>query len=341
VSAVDLVKARGGAAQLVVWRDGQPVIDDAIGCAPDALFWTFSAGKPFTALAVHLLAERGLLDLDEPLARHWPEFAANGKGAITVRHVLQHRSGLYAARGVLMDGLGMTDWERSVRAVESAQPKWPAGEGPAYQVVSYGFILGELVRRVTGGPIADFLTRELFTPLGLRDTYLGLPDVAWPRHVPIRGRGAMGRASAAFFNRRAVRQSVVPAAGISTTARDLARFYRMVLGGGELDGVRVLRSETIAEACQPSSDGEVDRVVKLPMRWSNAFQLGGTDSPGRVRPIGRLSPAAFGHNGSNCCIAWADPSRAVVFAYVTDLLLPGQDGTRHLAAVADAALEVR
>jgi len=342
VHPVDLLTARGGAAQLVVWRDGRLVVDEAVGCAPDALFWTFSAGKPFTALAVHLLAERGRLDLDEPVAEYWPEFGANGKDRITIRHVLQHRSGLYAARSVLRDGLAMTSWARSVRAIETAKPRWAAGEGPAYQVVSYGFLLGELIRRISGEPVDEFLAREFFEPLGLRDTYLGLPDAQWPRHVPVRSRGAMGRASAAFFNRRAVRQSVVPAAGISTTARDLARFYRMVLGGGELDGVRVLRPETIAEACRPSSDGEVDRVVKLPMRWSNAFQLGGTDSgAGRARPMGRLSPAAFGHNGSNCCIAWADPSRAVVFAYTSVWLIPGHDGARHLAAVADAALDVQ
>ncbi|NUR28301.1 MAG: beta-lactamase family protein [Catenulispora sp.] len=336
---VDLVKARGGPAQLVVWQDGRLVLDEAVGCPPDALFWTFSAGKPFTALAVHLLAERGRLDLDEPVARYWPEFGANGKDRITTRHVLQHRSGLYAARSVLRDGIAMTSWDRSIRAIETARPRWPAGAGPAYQVVSYGFMLGELVQRITGEPVADFVTRELFEPLGLRDTYLGLPDEQWPRHVPVRSRGATGRASAAFFNRRAVRRSVVPAAGVSTTARDLARLYRMVLGGGMLDGVRILSPETVAEACRPSSDGEVDRVVKLPMRWSHAFQLGGTDSGDRARPMGRLSSLAFGHNGSNCCIGWAEPARAVVFAYTSGWLIRGHEGARHLAELADAVLD--
>ncbi|MEV6970065.1 serine hydrolase domain-containing protein [Hamadaea sp. NPDC051192] len=341
--AVDLMRARGGAAQLVVWLGDRLLLDEAVGGTPDDLFWTFSAGKPFTALAVHGLAERGDLVLTEPVARYWPEFAANGKDGITIQHVLQHRSGLYAARGVLLDGLGMADWDRSVRAIERARPKWPAGDGPAYQVVSYGFILGELIRRVTGEPVGDYLDRWLFQPLGMRDTYLGLPDEAWPRRVPIRSRGALGRASAAFFNRRTVRQAVVPAAGVSTTARDLARFYRMMLNDGELDGVRVVRPATIAAAVTPSSDGEVDRVVKLPMRWANGFQLGGTEAgraDGLARPMGRLSPAAFGHNGSNCCIGWADPDRSVVFAYTSDLLVPGHDGARHMAAVADAVLDV-
>ncbi|NUT02455.1 MAG: beta-lactamase family protein [Hamadaea sp.] len=341
--AVELMRGRGGAAQLVVWRDDRLLLDEAVGCAPDALFWAFSASKPFVAAAVHLLRERSQLRLTDRVADHWPEFAANGKAAITIEDVLQHRSGLYAARSVLRDGLGMASWDRSVRAIEQARPKWPAGTGPAYQVVSFGFILGELIRRVSGDPVDTFLTREFFRPLGMSDTYLGVPDAAWPRHVPIRSRGALGRASAAFFNRRAIRQAVVPAAGISTTARDLARFYRMLLNGGELDGVRVLRPSTIADALAPSSEGAIDRVVKLPMRWANGFQLGGTETGRKdaaARPMGRLSPAAFGHNGSNCCIGWADPAHSVVFAYTSDLLLPGHDGARHLAAVADAVLDV-
>jgi CubicO group peptidase (beta-lactamase class C family) len=136
-----------------------------------------------------------------------------------------------------------------------------------------------------------------------------------------------------------MRQAIVPAAGISTTARDLARFYRMLLGGGDLDGVRILRPETIAQARQPSSDGEIDRVVRLPIRWSSGFQLGAAAGTGRALPMGRHSDAsAFGHNGSNCCIGWADPSRRLAFAYLTDLLLPGRAGAEHLSAVADAVL---
>lgn len=337
------MRARGGASQLVVWRDDQLVLDEAVGCAPDALFWTFSASKPFVAMAVHLLQERGLADVTDRVADHWPEYAVNGKAEVTIEHVLQHRTGSAYARSLLLDVVIAADWDRSVRAAERARPKWPVGSGPAYQAVSFGFILGELVRRLTGDPVEVVLAREFFGPLGLHDTFLGLPDEAWPRHVPIRSRGATGRAGAALFNRRSVRQAVVPAAGISTTARDLARFYRMLLNGGHLDGVRVLRPETIARAVAPSSDGEVDRIVKLPMRWANGFQLGGTETgrgDGSARPMGRLSRAAFGHNGSNCCIGWADPERAVVFAYTSDLLLPGPDAARHLAAVADAVLDV-
>ena len=147
-----LVAAHGATAQLCVLQHGRVVLDRSFGCAPDALFWTFSASKPFVALLTHLLAERGSVDLDDPVARYWPAFRARGKGEVTIRQVLQHRSGLSAARGMLGDALAMADWDRSVRNLERARLRWPPGSVPAYQMIAYGFILGEIVRRVTGVP---------------------------------------------------------------------------------------------------------------------------------------------------------------------------------------------
>jgi CubicO group peptidase (beta-lactamase class C family) len=340
VRALDLIQARGAAAQLCVLREGRVVLDRCVGCPPDALFWLFSAGKPLVALLVHLLAERGELSLDDPVSRYWPRFAQRGKEAITVRQVLRHRSGLPVARSRLLDALAMTDWELSVRRIEEASPAWPPGQVPAYHYISYGFILGELARRRTGAALPDFLAASFLRPLGLADIHLGLPAGLWPRHVPVRGRGLAGVASAAFVNRRATRQAVIPAAGVSATARDLARFYQALLRGGELDGVRVLRPETVMEARRPSADGETDRFLGLPVRWSQGFQLGGPVT-GRAesRPLGSCSsPLAFGHNGSNCCIAWADPERQLVVAYLTDVLQAGPDGAVHQAEVSDAII---
>jgi CubicO group peptidase (beta-lactamase class C family) len=336
--ALGLVTARGAVAQLCVLRDGKVVLDRGFGCGPDALFWIFSASKPFVALLVHLLAERGQLSLDDRVASHWPEFGQGGKESITVRQVLQHRSGLPVARSKTRDALAMPDWQRSVRHIEEARPSWPPGQVPAYHYISYGFILGELVRRVSGTGLPDILAAEFLGPLGLRDTYLGLPGDLWPRHVPIRGRGPAGRISQAFVNRHATRQAVIPAAGISATARDLARFYQALLAGGQLDGVRILEPETIEQARLPSSEGETDRFLRLPIRWSQGFQLGGVSREGAThRPMGRLaSRQAFGHNGSNCCIAWADPARRLVFVYLTDRLATGDQGARHMASVSDA-----
>jgi CubicO group peptidase (beta-lactamase class C family) len=351
---LDLVRAHKAAAQVCLLRDGQVILDRTFGCRQDSLFLTFSAGKPFVAVLVHLLAERGQLALDDPVARYWPEFGCRGKDAITIRQVLQHRSGIPVARGLRRDALAAPSWRRSVLAVQQARPSWPPGEVPAYHVLSFGFILGELVQRVTQADLRDVLRSELLVPLGLADTYLGLPAPLWTRHVPVRASGGNGRLRQAVFNLRAARQAVVPAATVSTTARDLARFYQMLLDGGELDGVRVLDPATVAGALQPSSDGQTDRLLGLPIRWSQGFQLGGPDpapnagaapepgprpGSGRPRPMGRgSSPAAFGHNGSNCCIAWADPGRRLVFAYLTNLLQSGLEGSPHQSDVSDAVL---
>jgi CubicO group peptidase (beta-lactamase class C family) len=338
--ALELVAARRATAQLCVLRDGQVVLDRTIGCRPDALFWIYSTSKPFVALLVHLLAQRGRLSLDDRVASYWPQFGQHGKDAITIRQVLQHRSGVPVARSVLRDALAMTDWDRAIRNLEQARPSFVPGQVPAYHIISYGFILGELVRRVSGVPVQDFLSAELLDPLGLRDTHLGLPDPLWSRHVPVRGQGPGGRIRQAFVNRRATRRAVIPAAGVSTTARDLARFYQALLRGGELNGVRILEPDTIEQARRPSSDGELDRFLQLPMRWSQGFQLGNpSQDPTVRRPMGRLSsPETFGHNGSNCCIAWADPTRQLVFVYLTDLLAAGHEGARHQSAVSDAII---
>ena len=337
---VNLVRARGATAQLCVLQDGKVILDRAFGCEPDSLFWIFSASKPFVALLVHLLAERGQLALDDAVAAYWPRFGQRGKEAITIRQVLRHRSGVPVTRSVLCDGLAMTDWDRAVRNVERARPRWPAGQVPAYQIINYGFILGELVRLVSGVPVRDFLRKEFLEPLGLHDTHLGLPGHLWARRVPIRGTGPAGLVGQSLFNRRVTRQAIIPAAGVSTTARDLAWFYHVLLRGGEVDGVRIMRQATIEQARLPSSDGELDRFVKLPIRWAQGFQLGGpVDGASLSRPMGQLSSAlTFGHNGSNCCIAWADPTRRLVFAYLTNLLSSGHEGARHQGEVSDTVI---
>lgn len=174
--ALALVRGRGALAQLYVVHDGRVIVDRSFGCGPDALFWTFSAGKPYTAVLIHLLAEQGLVELDAPVADYWPEFGGHGKGGITVRQVLTHRSGLATAGTALGDALAMTEWARSVRRVERATPRWRPGSVPAYQVLIYGPILGELAQRVTGTPLPELVRDRLLTPLGTGDTHLGLND---------------------------------------------------------------------------------------------------------------------------------------------------------------------
>ncbi|WP_163509784.1 serine hydrolase domain-containing protein [Fodinicola acaciae] len=333
--AWDLVAARPGAARLCVLRGDRVLLDRWKGCHRDDLFITFSVSKPFVALCVHLLADRGLLDLDDPVAAHWPAYARNGKESITIRHVLTHRAGVPMSSGSFAgDVLAMADWDRSVRLAERARPRWPVGQVPAYHVLSYGFILGELVRRVSGRPVEEFLAGELVDPLGLPDLRLGLPAAWWSRRVPLRAGHPSEVGRRVLFNRRGTRRAVIPAAGISTTARDLALFYRMLLNGGEGDGRRVLPAAAIDAARRESCDGELDRTIQRKVRWGHGFQLGGGS-----RAMGQTaSREAFGHNGSSICNAWCDPSRDLVFAYTTNLALPRREAVAHQQAVSDAVI---
>lgn len=136
------------------------------------------------------------------------------------------------------------------------------------------------------------------------------------------------------------RRAVIPSAGLSTTARDLAAFYSMLMNGGVAhDGVRILQPQSITAAIAPTGDGEIDRYAKAPIRWTAGFQLGGPSSiPGKLTSMGGLSsPRTFGHNGSGCYIGWADPDRRLVYAYLTNRV-GGRADLAHHAAVADAFL---
>ncbi|HET7013193.1 MAG TPA: serine hydrolase domain-containing protein [Streptosporangiaceae bacterium] len=331
-----LIVPRHGAAQLCVIHRGRLVADHYYNCRVGSLFWLFSASKPLVALAVHLLAERGQLSLDEPVASYWPQFAQRGKQAITVRQVLQHRGGLPVARSMAADALSMSDWDASIRAIENAKPSLPPGEGPAYHILSFGFILGELVQRVSGVPLTEFVQTEFLDPLRLRDSFLGLPAEQLHRSVPVHGRDPARRISQFVINQPRTRQAVIPAAGLSSTARDVALLYQALLDGD------VVAPSTLAVATAPSTDGELDRFLKLPVRWAAGFQLGGErDALGGSGAMGALASwKTFGHNGSYACLAWADPEQQLVMAYLTNLLVTRAAGTRHMAAVSDAVRAV-
>jgi CubicO group peptidase (beta-lactamase class C family) len=337
--AAGLATAWSDRGQLRIERGGRLALDLTFGCTPDSLFWLFSASKPFIAVLVHRYVEHGLLELDAPIAAYWPEFGDNGKQHITVRQVLQHRTGMPTAGSTLGDALAMSNWRRSVERIERSAPKLDPMRGPAYQYLVYGFLLGELLQRVTGERVEELLRREILEPLGLHDTFIGLPDAAWPRHVPVHVDGPGGGVAQSVLNRRVTRAAVIPAAGVSTTAADLAAFYRALLDDLAGRGPGLLRPETLRAALEPSSDRQPDLFARAPIRWSLGFQLGGVRLGSRTGPMGRASSRqAFGHNGSNCCFGWADPQRDLVVSYLTDRVPRAPNGIRHLAQLSDAII---
>ncbi|MCA1552949.1 MAG: beta-lactamase family protein [Chloroflexi bacterium] len=307
--------------QVVVARHGQPVVDVALGVARrdpltpvtyDTLFYSWSVAKPITALAVHLLIERGQLSLDDAIVKYWREFGKHGKDRVLVRHVLSHRAG-FPISPESFPYYDFHDWDAAVRGMEDAELKFEPGSAVQYHALTFGWTLGELVRRVDGRRIEAFVRDEFFVPLRMCNTYLKLPDSLLARTVELVAAADYedGVKGALLFNLPPLRTAVIPAAGLHTTARDMARFYQMLLNGGELDGARVLSAESIVRARTPSNlPNEVERDSGSPSHRSYGFDL--AHHGARMWGDERVSATTFGHNGWATNATWADPERGVL-----------------------------
>lgn len=339
-------------AALCVYQHGRPVVDLWAGVADRATgrAWqadtpviVFSATKGVTAAAVHLLVERGVLDLDAPVATYWPEFAANGKAAIPLRWVMAHRAGLAAVDGDLTFDEVLA-WTPVVNAIAAQAPNWQPGSAHGYHARSYGWILGEVVRRATGRTLGRVVADEIAAPLGL-DFWIGLPAAQRERAakiIPAAGGldlaallGAdalttrvMSGPSNLFayderWNRADVLAAEMPSSNGVGSARALARFYAALIG--EVDGIRLLRPETVARATAVQSRG-ADLVLLLPSTFGLGFML----QP-FIAPDG--GGEAFGHTGAGGSLGFADPDAGLAFAYVTTQMvfdLGGDPRTRGL-----------
>jgi CubicO group peptidase (beta-lactamase class C family) len=269
------------------------------------------------SMAVHLLIERGQAALDAPVATYWPEFAANGKGGVTIRHILTHKGG-FPETPTDLPWQQWGDWQTVVRAMERMTPRWAAGAVSAYHPINHGWMCGEIVRRIDGRPFPQFLREEITAPLGMHDTYVGLPAALEERVAYLHAMADIDEAGKSFvrvFNRPEVHQAIVPAACGIATARDIARFYAMLAAGGSLDEVRVFAPETVMHATAVEIDGEHDYSLNQTVRRGLGFNLGGL--PGFSDRMGLTSSAeVFGHGGAGTSICWADPTLAVAFVFI-------------------------
>jgi CubicO group peptidase (beta-lactamase class C family) len=335
------------AVQVCVRRSGEVVLDRAIGHArgngpadrpeapkvaatPATPFLIYSGAKAVTAFVVHMLVERGLVRLDEPVATYIPAYDSHGKGEITVGHVLAHRAGVPNLPRAAFELDRAADRDFLVQALCDARPFAKPGRLLAYHAVSGGYILGEVVYRVTGKNIRSVLREEILEPLGFRWTNYGVaPDdvgevalnyLTGPRTAPplsnllTRALGLPLDRLVEASNDPRFLDAIVPAANVVTTANELSRFYEIFRLGGELEGVRVLRPETVRRALTQQSHLEADLSLGFPTRFGYGLMLGA-----RVLSLyGRDTQHAFGHLGFTNMLAWADPERALACAVMTN-----------------------
>ena len=347
-AAVDVYRsAVHPAVQVCVRRNGAVVIDRAIGHArgngprdpedaekvlatPGTPFLIYSGSKAITAFVVHVLHERGVLDIEHRVSDYIPEYETHGKGEITIAHVLAHRSGVPNLPRQAFDLEHAVDRELILRALCDAKPFARPGRFLAYHAVSGGFILGEVVHRAVGRDIRSVLRDEILDPLGFRWNDYGVS----PSDIPAVARNYVtGPPTAPPLSQLLTRAlgvgldelvdrsnderfltAVVPSANIVTTAGELSRFYEIFRRGGELDGVRVMGPQTVRHAITEQSRLEVDLSLGFPTRFGYGLMLGAQ----LLSLYGRGTQHAFGHLGFTNMLAWADPERALACAVMTN-----------------------
>ncbi|CAN5292622.1 EstA family serine hydrolase [soil metagenome] len=324
------------AIALCILRRGHVVFDRAIGHAhlggaeatPDTPFCIFSISKAVTAMVIHLLDARNLLRIDDPVAEYIPEFARHGKEWMTVRHVLTHRAGIPSVAGHADVSL-LARPDEIVRLLCDAKPVSVPGRRLAYHAITGGYVLGEIVRRVTKKSINDVLMDEIAKPLGMPWFRYGVSEdkasavatnyFTGPKVPPVlsaivkRALGVPFERAVELSNDPSFLGAVIPSGNVVSTAFELARFFEMLRRGGELDGVRIFDDRTVKRALVESSYLELDLTLGLPVRYGLGLMLAGD----RLSPFGPHTSRAFGHYGFINCVGWADPERAISCALLT------------------------
>ena len=334
------------ALALCVRRHGHVVIDRAIGHArgngpkdradtpkllatPETPFCVFSTAKGITALVIHMLQERGVLDIADRVTDYIPEYGQHGKGPTTIAHVLSHRAAIPVLPRELADLDSFTDMEFAVQAICAARPFAAPGTLLAYHAISGGIILGEIVQRATGRSIKDVLASEILDPLNFRWGNYGVApeDVASvalnyatgpPLLPPVSQLVARALSQPVqkvvdISNESRFLTSVIPSATVVSTANELSRFFEIFRRGGELDGHRVMAPETLTRALTQQARLEIDLTLVLPIRFSYGLMLGAKV----VSLYGLDTDLAFGHLGLINIVGWADPERGISAALLT------------------------
>jgi CubicO group peptidase (beta-lactamase class C family) len=327
-------------AALGVYRNGKQVLDLYGGMADqqagkpvesDTMFVLYSSTKPLAAACLHILWERGKLGWDDLVSGHWPEFAQNGKEQITIRHILTHQGGFPDTPSELTWDK-WHDWDFVVNTLEKVKPIFEPGKLIAYHPRNFGWVIAELVRRIDGRPFRQFLQEEITGPLGMADTYVGLPGELESRVSKEHAMEDCDRMTmVTTYNRPEVHLAVQPAGGGIATARDLSRFYAMMIGGGTLDGTRVLKQETVEEVTKLQVAG-MDHTLERPVRRSLGLSL----ADGRMGSPDKMDDRTFGHAGAGTSVGWADPELGLAVGFITNGFRAEHSNTPRLSAISQA-----
>ncbi|MEX2247933.1 MAG: serine hydrolase domain-containing protein, partial [Dehalococcoidia bacterium] len=321
VLAAQLSDGRHLGAGVAVYHRGRLVADLWGGVADsstgrawerDTMAVCYSTTKGLAATCAHVLAGRELIDYEAPVASYWPEFAQNGKAAITVRQLLSHQAGIPQIPGG-MSTRDALDWDKMIRGIEQLEPLWEPGTGSGYHALTFGYLAGELVRRVDGRSVGTFLREEVCGPLGLTDMHIGAPASVEGRIARLESRmqltPEMEQARAQFmsgssFIARAMmfpgggdlnellnspegHAAEIPAVSGIMTARDLARMYACLANYGELDGVRLLPEATVRQASEQQTHAP-DKVIVFTIGWALGYMTGGVAVYHRGRLVADL-----------------------------------------------------
>lgn len=337
----------GGGAAACVFLEGVPVVDiwggsarkDGSPWAQDTMSICYSGTKGIVSTAVHMLATEGRIDYEAPVAAYWPEFGCNGKAQITVRQVLSHQAGLHKMVHLVDKLTDILNWDLIVSRLAATKPDFTPGTANAYQAMTFGWLVGELIRRVSGLMVSEFVRRRITVPLKLDGLYVGnaesqmdrLPDFVgmpalqrghaeplttdyrvpfWVRSSRLRAlwrRGLTPRHVKELFTHPAFWKACLPAMNGVATARSLAKMYAALSVGGELDGVRLVSPQILEQAAQVQTK-RADKVVAYPLHWKLGYH--------RADAFLMDVPSAFGHFGLGGAGGWANPELALSFAFV-------------------------
>lgn len=328
------------AISICIRRNGKIILNRAIGhthgngpkdgrdvqkvlATPDSLFNLFSASKAITAMVIHHLAERGLIKINDPVCAYLAEFELGHKQHISIGHVLSHQSGVPTIPEEALD-LDILQNPEAIRAIfTNTNTQWKSGRKVGYHALSGGFILSELVKAVTGESIRDYFKKYFLDPLQFKHFNYGVPQeiahevaphvytgIPFPQLVEklyiSRLLGMSYKDAIELSNDERFLTGIIPSANIIGTAEETSRFYEMLLQGGTLNGVQVLKPETIQQARVLQVDG-FDKMIGIPIKYSQGFMLGRK----YLSMYGNDTPQAFGHIGFINVVGYADPERDI------------------------------